>query len=82
MAIPAFAWVLDADEHGFFIAAPRQAGDFTFIGADHEAVDIACGRIADQHLIVAHTREVTLVRILTIGLNPQKTVAVELQTIG
>ena len=46
------AGVLDADEQRSAVEAPRDASDFAFFRPDHEQLDLARGRVADQHLIV------------------------------
>ena len=65
------AGVLDADEQRSAVEAPRDASAFALFRPDHEQLDIARGRVADQHLIVTVPGKISLVGVFAVGLNPQ-----------
>ena len=71
MTVTFAAGVLNADEQRSAVEAPRDAGDFALFRPDHEPLDLARDRVADQHLIVTVPGKISLVGVFAVGLDPQ-----------
>lgn len=74
--------MLDADEQRLAVGGPSEARDFATDGADHEALDFAGHRIADEHLVIALAGEVAFVFVISVRLDPDEAGFVEREAVG
>ena len=75
--------MLYVDEQAGAVRRERHAGDFTHVRIGEKTLDLACGGVAHQHLVIANALELALVQLpgMHIGLNPQQTAGPDAQTV-